>query len=188
MNLFLFFMLMHFVSELLVVGPVPAGRPAADGTAGEGGGADGADQHRQAGHTLDNQGRCSHSAVDGRKGSAIGIVAIANISDSHPNTRHDEEDRSEHRGDDGHDHGGDHEALVATARPGDGQTSADYEEDRGPDSGGERDVAIDYPHNVSDHGDHAADDVDAAQDDGGPGIVGLLHTLSLLPLLHLASG
>ena len=106
--------------------------------------------------------------------------------------RHDEQDARGYGGDDGHHHGGNHEALVPASCSANGKSSRDKEEDRGPDSSGKSKLFVDHASDVGGEGDEAADDVDDAKGSGRLDVVHILDVHLVLRCLddvdHLVWG
>ena len=92
------------------------GRAAKRLVAGEGGGGDGNEQHHCTNH-------------DQQLGSAVDPVPHGGVH---------KEDPGKDSRDDGHHHGGHHQARVPASCSSNGKTSRDEEESRGPDPGAKR--------------------------------------------------
>ena len=106
--------------------------------------------------------------------------------------RIDEQGASGDGRDDGHHHGGHHQALVPISGSTNAQPSRGKEDDRAPDSSDNGSFAIDQGSNVRAKGDESADDVDDAEHSCCLDFVGIfdVHLLfgSLDDVDHLVGG
>ena len=144
---------------------------AAQGAARQGGGGDGGGQHHHPYDYLQDAGSLADRPDPPGPGGC------------QEDAGQDEEDSGADGGDDGHDHGGHHQASVGRPGPTDGQAPGQEEEDGSPDTGGEGNVVVNYPHDICYQGDGSTEYVEATKNCGGRGGVGLPQVRLLRLLL-----